>query len=47
MQNKFINALADVLGIDLRDLRGLSDDDKLAMLEAKQAEAINSLTVNI
>lgn len=37
MQKQLIEALADVLGIDLRDLQDMSEAQQLAHLEAMQS----------
>lgn len=43
MQKKLIEALADVLGVDLRDLQGLSETKQLATLEQMQAKELLSI----
>lgn len=43
MQKRLIEALAEVLGVDLRDLQELSEAQQLATLEAMQAQAVASV----
>lgn len=43
MQRQLIEALADVLGVDLADLQQLSEEQQLAHLEAKQAAELATI----
>ena len=43
MQSKLIEALADVLGVDLADLQELSEQQQLAQLEALQLKAVATI----
>lgn len=43
MQKRLIEALADVLGVDLQDLRDMSEAQQLAHLETLQARELLSI----